>query len=81
MSSCERSVAERWQSAVIALRLAVERVQSTADELPMYVALKNDRQIRPCPLTLLRCHIDAFNDYTTALNCVQALLAECEGGA
>lgn len=72
--------AERWRSAVIALRLETERIQSTADELPMNVALANDQRARSCLLSLLRCHMDAFNDYTTALNCVQALLAEHGAG-
>lgn len=81
MSSCERGFAERWRSAVIELRLAVEHVQSTADELPMDIALVNDRHVHPCPLNLLYCHLGAFSDDTTALNCVQALLAEYGGGA
>lgn len=76
MGLSERGFAERWRSAVIALRLGTERIQSTANELPMDVALANDQQARSCLFNLLRCHVDAFNDYTTALNCVQALLAE-----
>lgn len=80
VSTSESSFAERWQSAVINLRLGVERVQSTADELPMHIVLASDRRARSHPANLLCRHMEAFSDYTTALNCVQALLTEYGAG-
>lgn len=76
MKAPEDGFAERWRAAVTCLKLETERMQATADELPLDVELANDRDIRPDPLNLLRRHMEAFYDYTTALACVQGLLRE-----
>ena len=58
------------------LRLETEVVQATADELPLGVESGNNRELWPTPSNLLRRHLDAFHNYTTALTCVQALLRQ-----
>lgn len=64
----------RWQAAVTRLRMQAEVVQATTDDLPLDVKWASDCQFRPDPLKLLGRHVAAFQDYTTALACVQALL-------
>ena len=74
MTAPDDAFTVRWQAAVTRLRLQAEVVQATADDLPLDVEWASDRQLRPDPLRLLRRHAAAFQDYTTALACVQALL-------
>lgn len=76
MASPKSDFTERWRSAVASLRLETERVQATADDIPLEVALVDGHRSRPGILDPLCRHIHAFNTYTTALLCVQALLAE-----
>jgi len=35
MENDERDLARRWRSAVVSLRLGAERVQATADDVPL----------------------------------------------
>lgn len=75
MDAPKAAFAARWHAAVRNLRLGTERVQATADELPMHIE-STGRVLRPDPAAALRRHQVAFGDYTTALACVQALLQE-----
>ena len=76
MASPKSDFAKRWRSAVTNLRLETERVQATADDIPSEVALVDGHRSRPALFDPLCRHIHAFASYTTALNCVQALLVE-----
>lgn len=80
MSAFRESFAERWRAAVTCLQLGTERIQATADALPLDVVLANDRDLRPDPMNLLGRHMEALSDYMTALACVQALLREYDVG-
>ncbi len=78
MDDDERDLARRRQSAMVNLRLGAERVQATADDLPLDLADASwacAGQSDP-----LRRHMSAFADYTTALNCIQILLASHGAG-
>lgn len=57
------------------LRLGMERVQTTADELPMHVEATS-YVLHPDPAAALRRHQVALSDYMTALACMQVLLQE-----
>lgn len=76
MTASEDGFAKRWQEAVARLRLETEVLQATADELPPDVECTADQELWPDPLHLLRCHVSAFHNYTTALTCVQVLLRQ-----
>ncbi len=78
MDDDERDLARRWRSAVVNLRLGAERVQATADHLPLDLA--DASLLRVDPSDPLRRHMSAFADYTTALNCIQTLLAAHKAG-
>ncbi len=78
MDDDERDLARRWRSAVVNLRLGAVRVQATADNLPLDLA--DASLVRVDPSDPLRRHMSAFADYTTALNCIQVLLAVREAG-
>ncbi len=63
---------------MLTLRLGAERVQATADDLPLDLAGASwacAGQSDP-----MRRHMSGFADYTTALNCVQILLAAHKAG-
>lgn len=80
MTAADDTFKDHWRAAVTNLRLATEVLQSTADELPLDIAWVSDRELRPGPLDLLRRHVAAFYDYTTALACAQALLKQHDPG-
>lgn len=67
--------AERWQSVVRHVRDGAERLQATADDIPPELVLGADPDLRG----LLARHARAFADYTVALNCLGALVAERSG--
>lgn len=76
MTAPEDAFTGRWQAAVTNLRLATQVMQVTADELPLDPGWALDHELRQHPLDLLRRHVAALYDYTTALACVQVLLAQ-----
>ncbi len=80
MENNEQDLARRWRSAVANLRLGAERVQSTADDLPLDLAVAGAPLVRVGHSDPLRRHMNAFADYTTALNCIQVLLVAPEAG-
>jgi len=80
MDDDERDLARRWRSAVVNLRLGAERVQSTADGLPLDLAVAGASLVRVGYSNPLRRHMNAFADDTTALNCIQVLLVALEAG-
>jgi hypothetical protein len=81
MENDERDLVRRWRSAVVNLRLGAERVQATADDLPLDLALAAGASlVRVGQSDPLRRHMNAFADYTTALNCIQVLLAAHKAG-
>jgi len=73
--------AARWRAAVNNLRLGADLVRETANDLPLEVMQTSDAERRPSPARLLRRHLVAHSDYTTALACVQALLREHDADA
>lgn len=75
MDTPDAAFAARWHAAVRNLRLGTERVQATADELPMHMELTG-HVLHPDPAAALRRHQIALSDSMTALACVQALLQE-----
>ena len=79
MHASQVALATRWRAAVKNLRLGAERVQATADELPMDIRLTG-QTLHPDSAAALRRHQAALSDYTTALACVQALLQEHDVG-
>lgn len=78
MQDDTRALAQRWRSAVVNLRLGAERVQATADDLPLDLADASWACVGHSDP--LRRHMSAFADYTTALNCIQVLLATHKAG-
>ena len=66
--------ADRWWAAVANLRLQTERLQATADILPICVCPTSEQQLSLDLHRPLAAHMAALSDYTTALACVQALL-------
>ena len=66
--------ADRWRAAVTNLRLGTERVQATADAIPLDADCGNS-----CDHLLGR-HKRAVYDHMTALACVEALLREHDAG-
>ncbi len=80
MENDKRELARHWRSAVVNLRLGAERVQATADDLPLDVAVAGASLVRVGHSDPLRRHMNAFADYTTALNCIYVLLATLESG-
>ena len=76
----ERDLARHWRSAVANLRLGAKRVQATADDLPLDLAVAGALLVRVGHSDPLRRHMNAFADHTTALNCIQVLLVALEAG-
>ena len=76
MKPIEQDAAERWRSVVRRVQDGVERLQATADEIPPDVGQNADPGLRGS----FTRHIEAFADYTVALNCLHALIAERSGG-
>lgn len=71
-----RSFEDRWHAAILNLRLETERIQATADEVPLAVTLRSCHALEPDPTAALHRHFGAFDTYLAALSCVQALLKE-----
>ena len=67
--------ATRWQATVVMLRRRAERVQVTADDLPMSVTLVGPHA-SPGVVGLSQRHVAALNDYMIARNRIRAPLAE-----
>ncbi len=76
MEATEQDFAERWRSVVRHLRDGAERLQATADRIPPDLG----RDADPDLCRSFTRHIEAFADYTVALNCLHALIAERTGG-
>jgi len=80
MMDDERDLARRWRSAVVNLRLGAEHVQAIADDLSLYLAVAGAPLVCVGHSDPLRRDMNAFADYTTALSCIQVLLAARDAG-
>ena len=74
----DAAFAARWNAAVRNSRLGTERVQATADDLPMHMV--TGHALPPDPAAALRRHQVALSEHMTALACVQALLQKYGAG-
>ena len=74
-------LAQRWRAAVVNLRQGADRIRSIALDLPLDLAVADAFWAGGARSDPLHKHLLAVADYTTALNCVQALLAARSPGA
>ena len=74
MSVTEQDVAA-WRAVVRHVRDGAARLQATADDIPPELVPRAVPDLQD----LFARHAEAFADYTVALNCMRALIAECSG--
>ena len=75
MNDDTRELARRWRAAVVNLRHGADGIRSAASDLPLDLALADASWVGSTHSDPLYRHLEAVADYTTALNCVQVLLA------